>query len=83
MICCPPGGGEVAHQLINTSADAELRYLAVSTVEAPEVAEYPDSGKVATMLGKWGEKRPDGRPAIRRFFAREEGTLEDYWDGEE
>ncbi len=45
VICCPVGGPETAHQIVNDS-DAELRYLAVSTMVAPEVCEYPDSDKV-------------------------------------
>jgi uncharacterized cupin superfamily protein len=44
VIVCPAGGVERAHQLINTSSD-ELRYLSISSVELPEVAEYPDSNK--------------------------------------
>ncbi len=58
VICCPPGGTELAHQIVNTS-DAELVYLAVSTKESPEIAEYPDSGKFGVLsastrfLGKW------------------------------
>ena len=43
LICCPPGAA-AAHQIINDS-DEELRYLAISTQESPEVAEYPDTGK--------------------------------------
>ena len=80
VIACPPGGAEVAHQLINTG-DADLKYLAVSTVESPEVAHYPDSGKYGTMLSL-GERLPDGRPNALRFFAREQATMDDYWDGE-
>ena len=44
LIACPPGGPDVAHQIINTG-EGEMRYLAVSTKLSPEVAEYPDSGK--------------------------------------
>ena len=44
VICCPTGGPETAHQLINDS-DAELRMLSVSTKVYPDVCEYPDSGK--------------------------------------
>ncbi len=42
-------GAERAHQLINTS-DRDLRYLCVSTMEYPEVAEYPDSNKVGAYV---------------------------------
>src|SRR5215472_18007388 len=44
VIVCPAGGAERAHQLINTSS-GDLRYLSISSLELPEVAEYPDSGK--------------------------------------
>src|SRR5215469_15933660 len=44
VIVCPAGGADKAHQLINSSA-GELRYLSISSVELPEVAEYPDSNK--------------------------------------
>ncbi len=44
-ISCPSGGRETAHQILNTSR-SDLKYLAVSTALAPEVAEYPESGKL-------------------------------------
>jgi uncharacterized cupin superfamily protein len=48
VIACPPGGADHAHQIVNTSG-AELRYLAVSTKQSPEIAEYPDSGKFGVL----------------------------------
>ena len=83
IIACPPGGPEVAHQLINTSKSTDLKYLAVSTTESPEVAHYPDSSKYGIMLTLPGERRPDGRPNVLRFFAAEQGSMDDYWQGEE
>src|SRR5262245_493560 len=44
VIACPPGP-EYPHQLINTS-DRELRYLVVSTMEYPDLSEYPDSKNI-------------------------------------
>ena len=44
IVACPPGGPDSAHQIRNTSADAELRYLAVSTTRSPDMFHYPDSG---------------------------------------
>jgi uncharacterized cupin superfamily protein len=44
VIACPPGA-EYPHQLINTGSE-ELRYLVVSTMEYPDLSEYPDSNKV-------------------------------------
>ena len=46
MICCPAGGPETAHQIINDS-DAELAYLSISTKPPAEMCEYPDSNKAA------------------------------------
>jgi uncharacterized cupin superfamily protein len=78
IIACPPGGPETAHQIVNTGA-TELRYLAVSTLQHPEVADYPDSGKFGVYV-RTGTAE-DGRPQLFRFLGREELGL-DYWDGE-
>ena len=40
VICCPTGGPETAHQIVNDS-DGELAYLSISTMMATEVCEYP------------------------------------------
>lgn len=48
VICCPVGGPETAHQIINDS-DAELAYLSVSTVMPAEICEYPDSKKIGVF----------------------------------
>src|ERR1700722_3084309 len=48
VIACPPGGPEVARQIINTSK-ADLKYLAVSTRLSPEICEYPDSQKFGVI----------------------------------
>lgn len=50
LICCPTGGAETAHQIINDSA-AELAYLSVSTMMPAEVCEYPDSKKIGAFGG--------------------------------
>ena len=79
VIACPPGGKETAHQIINTSPDAELRFLAVSTRQTPELAEYPDSGKYAVFTDisvGGGPERP------LRFVMRKPASMEDYWEGE-
>jgi uncharacterized cupin superfamily protein len=77
VICCPPGPG-TAHQIVNTS-DSELKYLAVSTMEATEVAEYPDSGKFGAMAGRL----PGGAPSQGAFWlvANKKAAV-DYWEGE-
>jgi uncharacterized cupin superfamily protein len=73
IIACPPGGPDVAHQIINTGS-TELRYLALSTLCDIEVCEYPDSGKMLVAADK-----PDGR-GLRKIFRA--GTTVDYYDGE-
>jgi uncharacterized cupin superfamily protein len=76
-ICCPPGGPETAHQIVNTS-NGPLKYLAVSTRLSPEIAEYPESGK----FGVYAEyPSPDGKPKGLRFVSRATAGL-NYWDGE-
>jgi uncharacterized cupin superfamily protein len=78
VIACPAGGEETAHQLINTGA-GNLRYLAVSTMIAPEVCEYPDSGKFTVMTGSG--PGGDGKARRLKYAGRAENSLE-YWDGE-
>jgi uncharacterized cupin superfamily protein len=77
VICCPPGGPETAHQIVNTS-DAELKFLAVSTRISPDVTDYPDSQKFGVMSESIG---PDGKPQVFRFIGRQTNGA-DYWDGE-
>lgn len=75
FIANPPGGPETAHQLINTG-EVELKYLAVSTRQWPEIVDYPDSKKFGvTLIGADGETR------VFRHLGRAEQML-DYWDGE-
>ena len=50
VICCPTGGPETAHQIINDS-DQELAYLSISTKMPAEVCEYPDSDKIGAFGG--------------------------------
>jgi uncharacterized cupin superfamily protein len=69
FVFCPPGGPDTAHQLRNTGS-IDLKYLAISTKEGPEIAEYPDSGKFGVMDGKGF-----------RFIGKVENSL-GYWDGE-
>jgi uncharacterized cupin superfamily protein len=78
VLACPPGGPESAHQILNTG-DEELRYLAVSTRQYPEVCEYPDSGKFGVMAEYGAE--PDGKPRGFRFVGRP-GEQVGYWEGE-
>jgi hypothetical protein len=74
----PPGGPEVAHQLINTGTEA-LRYLAASTTIDTDVFQYPVSGKFGVVAGRQPGQRPHEAPFAG--FYRESEKL-DYWDGE-
>ena len=70
-------GPDGAHQVQNRS-DATARVLIVSTMIAPEVSAYPDTGKVGAFT------RPPGSPAdpeaITGFFYPDSEV--DYWDRE-
>ena len=68
FICCPTGGPETAHQIINDS-DAELAYISVSTAMPAEVCEYPDSGKIGSFGG-----------GLRHMTRAADHV--DYWQGE-
>ena len=73
VIACPTGGGEVAHQIVNTGT-VDMRYLAISTLVPVEVCEYPDSGKVSAVAGKRGDRD------IRHMFRAADEV--DYYEGE-
>ncbi|HEY0856922.1 MAG TPA: cupin domain-containing protein [Albitalea sp.] len=69
VICCPTGGPDTAHQIVNDSSE-ELAYLSVSTMMPAEVCEYPDSGKIGSFGGD-----------LRHMTRAGEGV--DYWVGED
>ena len=77
FISLPPGPRS-AHQIVNDSK-APLRYLAVSTMETPEVAEYPDSRKLGVFAGSPPGRRPTKR-SIRHFTRTRDKV--DSWEGE-
>ena len=68
-------GEHGAHKVTNNTA-APIRVLIVSEMNEPEVAVYPDSGKVMAR------QQAPGTPAtgIRVIFRFDDGV--DYWDGE-
>ncbi len=80
FIACPPGGPETAHQIINTSAAQDLRYLAVSTKMSPEIAEYPDSRKFGVYADLGDDAQ--GKAQIMRHIGRT-GDARAYWEGEQ
>lgn len=65
-----PRGPEGAHQVINRSGQ-RARVLILSTKVFPEVAEYPDSGKIGIWPGG------DREGALFRVDSKV-----DYWQGE-
>jgi uncharacterized cupin superfamily protein len=72
VIFIPPGP-EYPHQLINTS-DVPLKFLSISTMETPEICEYPDSGKYLAE----GSLRSN----IPFDVIERRSRKLDYWDGE-
>jgi len=68
-----PAGPEYPHQILNTS-EAPLKYMSISTMEVPEICEYPDSGKYLAE-GSLDKREPFD------LIGRKGPSL-DYWDGE-
>jgi uncharacterized cupin superfamily protein len=66
-----PRGKAGAHQVSNRTDNA-IRVLMLSSMVAPDLVEYPDSGKVGARSIS-GERILMSRP----------GPMLDYWDGEE
>lgn len=50
LISIPPGP-EYAHQIINISEDEDLTYLAISTMEEPDIILYPDYNRISVIAG--------------------------------
>jgi len=72
FICCPTGGPETAHQIVNDGTE-ELAYISVSTMMPAEVCEYPDSGKIGAFGG-------EGAARVRHMTPA--GAAVDYWKDE-
>jgi uncharacterized cupin superfamily protein len=68
-------GPEGAHQISNRSASV-LRYMIAASVATPEVIEYPDSGKLASMA-RTASSRGEPLLSINRL-----ADAVDYFDGE-
>jgi uncharacterized cupin superfamily protein len=79
VIACPPGGPDVAHQIVNTGG-TELKYLAVSTMIDTDIWQYPDSGKWGAAGGRDPGKPPSEATFPGRYVADTESL--DYWHGE-
>jgi uncharacterized cupin superfamily protein len=70
-VVCFRRGPEGLHQVRNAT-DEPIRVLMLSTLLAPDVVEYADSGKVSVVDAK-GE----------RLFRAFRGTDAEYWEGED
>ena len=70
-VVCFRRGKDGLHQVSNRT-DSPIRVLMISTLLAPDIVEYPDSGKIgARSLA--GEQILMSRP----------GPILEYWDGED
>lgn len=79
FVCGAPKGGKGgAHQIINNSKK-ELKYLAISTQNDPDICEYPDSNKILAMGIKPGK---DFMSAYIRYIGLMENQV-NYFHGEE
>jgi uncharacterized cupin superfamily protein len=75
VIACPPGS-DFPHQLINTG-DTVLTYLVVSTMEYPDISQYPDSNKI----GAYANTSGGAQAGFRALYVRD--TNVNYYDGED
>ena len=79
VVACPMGP-RGAHRIDNRGDDP-VRFLVVSTMHAPEVNEYPDSGKVWMRSYAPGAEPSEDDPGLDVLIRRAEQL--DYLDGEE
>jgi len=69
-------GASGAHQVINRSAEP-ARYIMFSTLVEPEVAQYPDSGNIGILDGRY-----PGSAGRETMFKILDGSAEaDYFEG--
>jgi uncharacterized cupin superfamily protein len=69
-VVCFPRGKDGLHQVRNAT-DVPIRVLMLSSTFAPDIVEYPDSGKVGARS-----------VAGERILLSRPGPMLDYWDGE-
>ncbi len=71
-----PTGPEGTHQVVNRTQES-VRYVVVDSKVSPEIIEYPDSGKLASMA--FSESQKGG--ALWTIHRIDDAV--DYFDGEE
>ena len=70
-VVCFRRGKEGLHQVRN-GTDVPIRVLMLSSMQSPDIVEYPDSGKIGARS-----------VAGERILLSRPGPILDYWDGEE
>ncbi len=70
-VVCFRRGKDGLHQVLNRT-DSPIRVLMLSTLIAPDIVEYPDSGKIGARS-----------VAGERILLSRPGPELDYWEGEE
>jgi uncharacterized cupin superfamily protein len=70
-VVCFRRGRDGLHQVSNRT-DSPIRILMISTLIAPDIVEYPDSGKVGARS-----------VAGERILLSRPGPILEYWDGED
>jgi uncharacterized cupin superfamily protein len=72
-----PADESGGHRVVN-DGDDPLRYLAMSTMDEPDVTVYPDSEKLGVFVGA----PPGGRDerSLHGYYRLDDDV--DYWDGE-
>jgi uncharacterized cupin superfamily protein len=76
--CAFPAAPDGAHRLHN-DGDDPLRFLAVSTMQDPDVTVYPDSEKIGVYAGSPPGSDADER-VVSGYYRRDDDV--DYWEGE-
>ncbi|MGH7817427.1 MAG: cupin domain-containing protein [Candidatus Binatia bacterium] len=75
VVACLPGS-DYPHQLINTGG-SDLSYLVVSTMEYPDISQYPDSNKI----GAYQTTAGGAETGFRALYRRDQNL--GYYDGED
>ncbi|WP_440990785.1 cupin domain-containing protein [Haloarchaeobius baliensis] len=73
-----PADERGAHRVVNDS-DGPVRYLAMSTMEEPDVTVYPDSEKIGVFAGS--PPGGSGERSVHGYYRIDDDV--DYWEGEE
>ncbi|MBA2742469.1 MAG: hypothetical protein H0U46_10710 [Actinobacteria bacterium] len=70
-VVCFRRGKDGFHQILNRT-DSPIRVFMISTLNKPDIVEYPDSGKIGARS-----------VAGERILLSRPGPILEYWDGED